>query len=44
MNYSHWKGPTIAKMIFIQVHAFLADQQKLQPINLSIRLQLTRPL
>ena len=29
MNYSHWKGPTVAKMIFIQVHVFRADQQKL---------------
>ena len=29
MNYSRLKGPTIVKMIFIQVHAFLADQQKL---------------
>ena len=29
MNYSHWKEPTIGKMIFIQVHAFLDDQQKL---------------
>ena len=29
MNYSRLQGLTIAKMIFIQVHAFLADQQKL---------------
>ena len=29
MNYSLLKGPTTAKMIFIQVHAFLADQQEL---------------
>ena len=28
MNYSHWNGPTTAKVIFIQVQAFLADQQK----------------